>query len=85
MSSGAAMYMPSLPAANCCCSVPQARPCVALIASSVNRRLCSACRIATASELSKLATGVEALSLTIEPPTALMYEEKCQPPLFPAL
>ena len=85
MSSGAAMYMPSLPAANCCCSVPQARPWVALIALSVNRRVCSACRIAMPSALSKLAVGGAALALTMEPPSASMYEEKCQPPLLPAL
>ena len=79
------MYMPSLPSANCCCSVPQVRPCVGLIALSVKRSVCSALRIARPLALSKVAEGGAVVVLTIVPPIASMYEEKCQPPLLPAL
>ena len=65
------MYMPSLPAANCAWSFPHARPCVALMALSVNRSVCSAVRIARPLALSKAAVGGAVLALTVVPPSVV--------------
>ena len=82
MSSGAAMYMPSLPAAICFCSAPHSSCWVGLMAWSVNRSVCRAWSTAVPGEESKVAVLFEP---TIWPPSASTSEEKCQPPLLPAL
>ena len=83
MSSGAAMYMPSLLAAICFCSVPQASCWVGLMLWSTKRIWCRAC--STALPWSELKAAAVPAGLIIWPPSASISEEKCQPPLLPAL
>jgi hypothetical protein len=83
MSSGAATYMPSLFAAICFCRVPQASCWVGLMLWSVKRIVCRAC--STAWPGAELKAAALPAWLTMWPPSASISEEKCQPPLLPAL